>query len=103
MIYHKFRFKSIKENWNVLICKIFGHRINENPAHHWCERCGLAYEEAYYPLYYYKDAGINNPSTVYVRMERPNKYPVKGFYDKDEAMAEQEQFDDGCIFELEVE
>lgn len=31
-----------------LTCKLFGHRINENPDYHWCERCGLAYSEIYF-------------------------------------------------------
>lgn len=59
MIYHKFRF-GFKANFKVLICRIFGHRINENPAHHWCERCGLAYEEAYHGIGegYWMESGV---------------------------------------------
>ena len=53
MKYHKFRFR-FKKNIKVLICRIFGHRINNNPEFEWCERCGLAYEECYYPKNYYK-------------------------------------------------
>ena len=55
--YHKLRF-GWKQNINVLKCRIFGHRINENPAHHWCERCGLSYEDIYSPKNYYHEAGI---------------------------------------------
>ena len=57
MIYHKYRFGLLK-NIKVFICKKFGHRINENPAYHWCERCGLAYEECYYPLDYFVQSGL---------------------------------------------
>lgn len=57
MKYHRFRF-GIKGNIKVLICRTFGHRINENPANHWCERCGLAYEECYHHTDYYIESGI---------------------------------------------
>lgn len=52
MIYHKFRF-GLFGNFNVLLCRIFGHRINNHPKYETCERCGLAYSECYYPLDYY--------------------------------------------------
>ena len=52
MKYHKLRF-GLKKNIKIIVCRIFGHRINKNPKHEWCERCGLAYEECYYPLKYY--------------------------------------------------
>lgn len=52
MKYHKLRF-GLKKNLKVLICRIFGHRLNENPENHWCERCGLAYEECYFPKKWY--------------------------------------------------
>jgi hypothetical protein len=62
MIYHRFRFGWFpwkkRNNFKVLLCKIFGHRLNENPSHPWCERCGLAYEECYYPRDYYTESGI---------------------------------------------
>lgn len=51
MKYHKIKLDS--NFFNRLICKIFGHRLNEKPQHKWCERCGLAYSEAYYPDCYY--------------------------------------------------
>jgi hypothetical protein len=53
MKYHKFRF-GLKKNIKVLICRIFGHRINDEPGNEWCQRCGLAYEECYHPINYYK-------------------------------------------------
>jgi len=58
MKYHKFRLKktikkTINHNWHTLLCQFFGHRINNNLKHHWCERCGLAYQECYYPEKYY--------------------------------------------------
>ena len=48
MTYHKYRF-GLRENIKVFLCRTFGHRLNENPAHHWCERCKLYYGECYYP------------------------------------------------------
>lgn len=53
MIYHDYRFGFVG-NIKVLLCKIFSHRLNENPAHVWCGRCGLAYEECYRPKKYYE-------------------------------------------------
>ena len=52
MKHHKFRF-GIKGNIKVLFCRIFGHKLNNNPQNLWCERCGLAYEEIYHPSDYY--------------------------------------------------
>lgn len=49
MNYHKFRFGFIG-NIMVLLCRLFGHRLNENPSYHWCERCKLDYSEIYYPI-----------------------------------------------------
>ena len=36
------------------VCKIFGHRVNADPTHFWCGRCGLAYEEIYGHAYWDK-------------------------------------------------
>ena len=55
MIYHKlFQIKKfgLKQNINIVICRIFGHRINNTPSHQICQRCRLCYEECYYPLDY---------------------------------------------------
>ena len=57
MKYHKYRF-GLKSNIKNFICRIFGHRLNENPKFHWCGRCGLAYEECYYPDDFWVDSGI---------------------------------------------
>jgi hypothetical protein len=63
MIYHHFRFGWLPwkkhNNFKVLLCRIFGHRINENPAHPWCGRCDLAYEECYYPKNYWTESTEN--------------------------------------------
>jgi hypothetical protein len=40
------------------MCRLFGHRLNNDPGHHWCGRCGLAYEEIYYPQDYWTKSGI---------------------------------------------
>lgn len=50
---------SIKENINILLCKIFGHRINEDPANHWCERCSLPYDRCYQPKDYFAESGLS--------------------------------------------
>jgi hypothetical protein len=57
MIYHRFRF-GWRQNLNVLICRIFGHKLNEDSSNSSCGRCGLAYEECYYPRDFYIEAGI---------------------------------------------
>ena len=57
MQYHRYRL-GLKGNIKVWLCKLVGHRINENPADHWCERCGLAYEECYYPDDWWVRSGI---------------------------------------------
>ena len=50
MRHHKLNFKKygLKSNINILICKLFGHRLNDNPDHPWCPRCRLCHEEIYY-------------------------------------------------------
>lgn len=60
MVYHRFRLSYFGlKNIKNLLCRIFGHRLNENPAHHWCERCGLEYGECYKPLDYWTASGIS--------------------------------------------
>ena len=57
MQYHSFRFGFVG-NFKVLLCRIFGHRLNEDPSFSWCERCNLCYEECYYPKNYFEESGI---------------------------------------------
>jgi len=57
MIYHRFRF-GWRQNLNVLICRIFGHKLNDDPSNLGCGRCGLAYEECYYPRDYFIESGL---------------------------------------------
>jgi len=59
LLYHRFRFGLIG-NLKVLTCRIFGHRLNNNPAYHWCERCGMVYEEIYHNIGdgYFMESGI---------------------------------------------
>ncbi len=52
--HHRFRFGLIG-NLKVLLCRIFGHRVNNDPAGFTCQRCRLAYEEIYYPEDYWKE------------------------------------------------
>ncbi len=47
LLYHRYRF-SFYKNIKVFICRIFGHELNNTEKHHWCNRCGLAYEEIYH-------------------------------------------------------
>lgn len=44
------RIKKINLKLKIITCKIFGHRINENPNSKWCERCGLGFDEIYHPV-----------------------------------------------------
>lgn len=57
MIYHRFRF-GFKKNINVLLCRVVGHRLNDEPKFHSCGRCGLAYEECYHPRDYFVESGL---------------------------------------------
>ena len=57
MQYHKLRFGFLG-NLKVLTCRIFGHRLNNSPELLSCGRCGLLYEECYYPENYYVKAGF---------------------------------------------
>lgn len=41
--HHRFRFGLIG-NQKVLLCRIFGHRVSDDPTGFACQRCGLAYE-----------------------------------------------------------
>lgn len=53
MKYHNVEItNSLGRNLRIVICRVFGHRINKFPAHHWCDRCNMAYEECYHPLDY---------------------------------------------------
>lgn len=48
---HKFTWKRVMHLWfwkGQIFCRLFGHRVNANPSWHWCERCGLAYEEIHF-------------------------------------------------------
>lgn len=64
MRYHKLRF-GIKGNIKVILCRIFGHRINNDPRYHWCERFGLAYEECYeHGLNYWSLCGVVKKENV---------------------------------------
>jgi hypothetical protein len=47
LMHHHFRF-GLKQNIKVATCRIFGHQINNNVEHKWCERCGLFYGEIYH-------------------------------------------------------
>lgn len=49
--HHRFRFGLIG-NLKVLLCRIFGHRVSDDPTGFACQRCRLAYEEIYSPGYW---------------------------------------------------
>lgn len=55
MIYHKFNLKrfGLIGNLKILLCKVFGHRVGKTPTVQCCARCGLAYEEIYFPEDYF--------------------------------------------------
>lgn len=46
LVHHNYRF-GLKNNFKVFICRLFGHRINDNKKFEWCNRCGLAYFDIY--------------------------------------------------------
>ena len=73
LIYHDFRF-GLKQNFKVLLCRMVGHQINNDPSAYYCERCGLAYEEIYINKgTYYVEAGI-----VKLNKEEMKKYRENG-------------------------
>lgn len=39
---------SPRKLFNAIMCRLVGHRLNNEPRHSWCGRCGLAYEEVYH-------------------------------------------------------
>lgn len=47
---HRFNFArfSLRQNANIAICRIFGHRIGETPTSFRCSRCGLCHEDIYF-------------------------------------------------------
>ena len=47
LMHHHYRF-GFRKNFKVWICRVFGHRINNEVKDKWCERCGLFYGEIYY-------------------------------------------------------
>ena len=57
MQYHNYRF-GFKGNIKVLVCKLLGHRLNDDASSAWCGRCNLAYSECYYPQNYAEASGI---------------------------------------------
>lgn len=47
LLHHKYRFGLIG-NIKVWFCRTFGHELNKNVEHKWCERCGMFYGEIYH-------------------------------------------------------
>lgn len=45
--------RNLKRFFPRLLCLVVGHRINNEPDCHWCQRCGLAYSECYHPKDFY--------------------------------------------------
>lgn len=55
MTFHQFTFSRSRHLWfwkGQIICRAFGHRINDDYTKMWCGRCGLAYEEIYGLAYF---------------------------------------------------
>jgi len=49
-MFHRFSLQRITKLsfWKgQFLCRLFGHRVNQNGRYPWCGRCGLAYEEFY--------------------------------------------------------
>lgn len=47
LLHHHYRFGLLK-NIKVWFCRTFGHQVNNNVEHKWCQRCGLFYGEIYH-------------------------------------------------------
>lgn len=47
LMYHHYRF-GLRQNIKVATCRLFGHQLNNNVDHKWCQRCGLFYGEIYH-------------------------------------------------------
>lgn len=46
MRYHQLSFsKSLPTNLNILLCRVFGHPITEDPEGYACPRCDMIYSE----------------------------------------------------------
>ena len=76
MQYHRFRF-GLKKNFSVLLCRIFGHRLNEKASYKWCNRCNLCYEECYYPEDYWVESGV-----VKLKGKEKHDYEVNKIFNK---------------------
>jgi hypothetical protein len=46
LLHHRYRFGLLR-NLKVFICRTFGHQMNDNMEHEWCQRCGLCSTEIY--------------------------------------------------------
>jgi len=47
LMQHHYRFGLLK-NIKVWFCRTFGHKMNDEKKHQWCDRCGLASSEIYH-------------------------------------------------------
>ena len=47
LMHHDYRF-GIWKNLKVWFCRTFGHKMNDNNNHGWCDRYGLAHTEIYH-------------------------------------------------------
>lgn len=57
-VFHQFSWNRSRRLWfwkGQILCRIFGHRINNNHMRLACGRCHLAFEEIYNGLDYYED------------------------------------------------
>ena len=49
LLHHHYRFRhGLWQNVKIWFCRTFGHEVNTNVEHKWCERCGLFYGEIYH-------------------------------------------------------
>lgn len=59
LLYHGYRF-GLFGNIKVWFCRSFGHEINEDVNHQWCNRCGLFYGEIYSNQHYNQYKNFKN-------------------------------------------
>lgn len=91
MKYHNLKLKNpIRRNFKILLCRLFGHRINENPHHPWCNRCGLAYGEAYKPLDWFYMTGITKETKPIIQPHICNHPSCAIIYYADDGHGEDE-------------
>jgi len=70
----------INQLFRVVICRLLGHRVSDDPEYNTCARCGLAYEEIYHKIGegWFIESGIVSKDSILENMtEREVKELIK--------------------------